>query len=410
MTAETQRVHFRTMWWVATLVLIGVTVLFFVASHFRAVHPGFALLRAFCEAAMVGGLADWFAVSALFRRPLGLPIPHTAIVPANKGRIGRSLGLFIHENFLSEEVLESEAVNITGAITRWLEVPENRRSIVQSVQTLMPHLLETLEEEEIKQFFDSQAEDLVSQLDLAGFTAKILRLLTVDELHEVVLDEVVLQSRSFFHDNSDWFQQQIRDASPWFVPEFVDRRIFAAILEKTEETLSSAIADRNHELRRRVHAAVEQFIAKLETSDKFKQEGEKIKQLLLKNTVVREYINSIRDGILENVREDVLKPDSKILAALENMLEGFVETMSGSSDLQLRMNRILRRLFAAAVGDQGEHLVERIAKTVDSWDTDTLVQKLEEQVGSDLQFIRMNGTIVGGLIGVAIFTVENLLH
>ena len=199
----------NAMWWTATGLLVVMMAVFLAAFRFSPQYPELGWVKAFAEAAMVGGLADWFAVTALFRHPLGLPIPHTAIVPNNKSRIGKSLGLFIHENFLSDEVIDSEVVNISGVITSWLEVPENRRSVIERMRVFIPPLLETLEEDEIRKFFDGQAEDILKQIDLAQFGAKMLRLLTVDELHEAVLDEVVRQSRGFFRENRGWFQQQL---------------------------------------------------------------------------------------------------------------------------------------------------------------------------------------------------------
>jgi len=397
------------MWWLATLLLVLMAGIFLATTRFDVGQTWVAALRAFAEAAMVGALADWFAVTALFRRPLGLPIPHTAIVPNNKSRIGRSLGSFIQTNFLSEEVLHGQAVNITGAITRWLEVPANRLRVVRRVRRAVPSLLETVEEEDIRRFLDQQVEDAVRRVDLSHLAGKVMRLFTANGMHEMVLDEVVKQGRTFFRSNEDWFKAQLREASPWFLPEFVDRRIFDAIVEKTEQTLANALTDRNHELRLRVHAAVENFLSRLETSSEMRLKGEELKALLLDNEIFRGYVNSIRDGLIAAMRSDIERDDSQLAQAVERLLESFVRTMSSSPELQDRANILLRRFFSAVVGDQSGYVADLISTTIDSWDTTTLVSKLEQQVGRDLQYIRVNGTLVGGLVGLVLFIVGRLL-
>jgi uncharacterized membrane-anchored protein YjiN (DUF445 family) len=398
------------MWWLATSLLLFMSLLFLLSTKFQTLFPWLAPVQAFAEAAMVGALADWFAVTALFRHPLGLPIPHTAIVPNNKNRIGKSLGGFVQSNFLSDEVLQGQAINIAGAVTKWLDNPDNRRSVVRRVRLLVPRLLETIEENEIRRFADMQVEEFVRRMDIARVAARGMRLFTANGMHEVLLDEVVKQSRAFFHSNEDWFRTQMREASPWFVPEFVDKKIFDAILNKTEETLSQALSDRNHELRLRVHGAVEQFIEKLETSQEFQQRGEELKELLLSNPVFRGYVNSVREGILATIKSDIERDDSQLAETVERMLEGFVTTMSSSEEIQAKLNAFIRRVIKIALGDQSGHVSELIARTIDSWDSTTLVRKLEEQVGQDLQYIRINGTLVGGLVGLCLFLLERAVH
>jgi uncharacterized membrane-anchored protein YjiN (DUF445 family) len=405
--AETHT-NYHSIWWIATGLLCLMIVTFIVTSRWGSETNWLGYVRAFSEAAMVGALADWFAVTALFRHPLGIPIPHTAIVPSNKARIGRSLGFFIQKNFLSEEVLEEEAINITGHITRWLGRDENRRSVVRRVRLMIPRFLEAVEEAEIRALLDQQVEGVVRRLDVAKLFGKILSLLTVNGLHEVVLDELVLQSRSFFRANKDWFHAELRQSSPWFIPSFVDKKIAEAIITKSEETFAAALADRNHELRLRVHQAVLTFIDKLEHSEDFQKRGEEIRELLLQNDVFRGYVNSVRDGLIEALKVDVKKDDSQITAAIERILEGFVKTMSASPELQQRINRALRGVFKAAAGDQGNHVAEVVSRTIESWDTTTLVSKLEEQVGRDLQYIRINGTLVGGLVGLLLHSIEQV--
>jgi uncharacterized membrane-anchored protein YjiN (DUF445 family) len=354
---------------------------------------------------MVGALADWFAVTALFRRPLGLPIPHTAIVPANKKRIGRSLGMFVQRNFLSEKALEGELVNISGGIARWLGDEENRTRIVRRVRELLPQILQTLNEDEMRYFVDRQVEDFVRRLDFAKTSGKVLRMLTTNGMHEVLIDEIVQQSRTFFRTNKEWFRNQLREASPWFIPEFVDRRIFESIMSRTEDTLSKAVSDRNHELRLRIHSALVVFIEKLENSEELQEKGQQFREMLLSSEVFRTYIRSVRDAIVEEIQRDIRRDDSTLVTSLDRALSSLVTSMSASPELQSKLNRLIRGILRAVVGSKSNHVATLIARTIDSWDTSTLVAKLEEQVGYDLQYIRINGTVVGGLVGVCLYLI-----
>lgn len=399
-----------TVWWVATGLLVFMAALFGVTTYLGAEALWLRMVRAFSEAAMVGALADWFAVTALFRRPLGLPIPHTGIIPANKSRIGKSLGLFVQRNFLTEEVLDSQVVNISGSFARFLQNPANRERIVGRIRALVPQLLEVAQDKEIKNFLNLQVEDLIRHTDLARSGARLLRMITSNQMHEVLLDEAIHQLQAVFRSNQLWFRYQLREATPWFVPEFVDRKIFDAVANKTEQTLSDALANRNHEFRQRLLNSLYSAVLRLETSPELQKKAEELKQLLLGSEVFREYVAELRDAILEGIDADVRKRDSVLVSSVERILHNLVETLSQSSSLQKRLNRFIRGMLSTLVGRDSTFVADLISKTIDGWDSKTLVAKLEEQVGSDLQYIRINGTLVGGLVGLALFGITELLR
>lgn len=399
---------FSGVWWVATGLLVAMAALFATCQILREVYPGLAPVRAFAEAALVGALADWFAVTALFRHPLGVPIPHTAIVPRNKSRIGRSLGVFVQRNFLSEEALEGESLNITGAVARWLETAANRKTIVTRITELLPKIISSLEEQEVKTFVDRQVEEFLRRIDFAKTGAKLFRTLTANGMHEVLLDEMVLHSRGFFRANKEWFRRELTEASPWFVPDFVDKRIFNSIVEKTEDTFSKALSDRNHELRKRIHGSILIFVEKLETSEDFRKKGDALRETILSSEVFRGYVSSVRDAFLQGMKADAQSDSSLLAATIDRILQNFVRTMNASPALQHRLDKFMRGVLRAAFGEQSSHVADLIARTIEGWDTKTLVSKLEEQVGRDLQYIRINGTVVGGLVGLLLYTLEEL--
>jgi uncharacterized membrane-anchored protein YjiN (DUF445 family) len=391
------------VWWMATGLLMLMAVLFAVSTTMLWSFSWMGIVRAFSEAALVGALADWFAVTALFRRPLGLPIPHTGIVPRNKTRIGRSLGLFVQRNFLTEKVLDEHVVNISGTFARLLQNPASRQRVIARVRALVPQVLEVLRDVEIKKFLNGQIEDMIRDTDLARATARVLRALTANQMHETLLDEFLGQLQRFFRSNQLWFRQQLREASPWFVPEMVDRKIFDAIMRKTEQTLNDALSNRDHEFRKRLLDSAYGFMIKLETSPELRQRAESLKTLLLQSGTFREYVESIRDSVLAAVDADVQKRESVLVGALERVLQNLVDSLAASPKLQHKVNRFIRNMLSTLVGPESTYVADLIAKTIDGWDTKTLVSKLEEQVGADLQYIRINGTLVGGLVGLALY-------
>jgi len=391
------------VWWMATGLLIIMAVLFVGSTTMLSAYPWMGVVRAFSEAALVGALADWFAVTALFRRPLGLPIPHTGIVPRNKTRIGRSLGLFVQRNFLTEKVLDEHVVNISGTFARLLQNSASRQRVIARVRALVPQVLEVLRDAEIKKFLNGQIEDMIRDTDLARATARVLRALTANQMHETLLDEFLGQLQRFFRSNQLWFRQQLREASPWFVPEMVDRKIFDSIMRKTEETLNEALSNRDHEFRKRLLDSAYGFMVKLGTSPDLRQRAESLKTLLLQSDTFRQYVESIRESVLAAIDADVEKRESVLVGALERVLQNLVDSLAASPKLQHKVNRFIRNMLSTLVGPESTYVADLIAKTIDGWDTKTLVSKLEEQVGADLQYIRINGTLVGGLVGLALY-------
>ena len=400
----------RRMWWIATLLFVAMAGVFFVTTYLESSSAVVPYVRAFAEAAMIGALADWFAVVALFRRPLGLPIPHTGIIPRNKSRIGRSIGAFVQQNFLTPEVLEDEVVNISGAVARFLQSEQNRNEVISRIRVLMPRVVEVVNDDDVKAFFSKEIETTIENANVASVIAKILRGLTANQMHESILDETLIQLQAGFRGNQLWFRQQLREASPWFIPEFVDRKIYDAIVSKAEKTLSDALANKDHEFRKRMVQSLFSLIVRLETSDDLQRKVNDAKHLLLKSEVFREYVASLRNNLLEVVQSDVAGRESVIVQAFTRIVQDVMYTLSDSPELQQKCNRIVRGLLSSLVGNESRFVADLIARTVEGWDVRTLSDKLEEHVGADLQFIRINGTVVGGLAGLALYTLSSYLR
>lgn len=359
---------------------------------------------------MVGALADWFAVTALFRHPLGIPIPHTAIVPANQARIGKNLGQFIEQNFLVDEVIQRDDFNIAGSAAAWLDVEDNRRFLVTRVQALLPQFAAAFEDRDISSLVRESLVEEIRKVDLAPAAGKVLSALTAGDAHEILLDEAVKLSREFFRRQSPWIREKLGEVSPWFVPDFVDHKIFASMMGKAEETFTAALTDRNHELRLKVHEAMNEFIDKLQTSDEYIERGRHIREILLTNETFLSYLSVLRSKIVAALREDLERPDSRIARALESALLGLARLLAEDPAFRDRANRAVKQAVSAVIGAHRHDISETIARTVQSWNSNTLVQRLEEQVGKDLQYIRINGTLVGGLVGLVIYALSKLVQ
>lgn len=385
---------------------MGAVFLCCVASPF----PGSELLRAFSEAAMVGALADWFAVSALFRHPLGIPIPHTAIIPNNQGRIGRNLGQFIEQNFLVDEVLQKDDFRLAGTAAEWLSLEENRRFLVGRLQAVLPQFATAFEDRDISSLVRESLVDELRKINVAEVTGRVLSALTAGDAHEVILDEVVKVSREFFRRQAPWIRGKVSEVSPWFVPDFVDQKIFSALVDKAEETFTEALNDRDHALRRKIHEAMAEFIEDLKSSADFHERGAHIREILLTNETFLKYISSIRGKIVAALKTDLSRPDSRIARALDSALLSLAQLLLEDEAFRDKANRAVKQAIAAVIGAHRKDISDTIARTVQSWNTPTLVNRLEEQFGKDLQYIRINGTLVGGLVGLVIYALTKFVQ
>jgi len=394
----------------ATLLLCAMVVLFFVSLLFVKEYPWLDMVRAFSEAAMVGALADWFAVTALFRQPLGLPIPHTAIVPNNKGRIGKSLGLFIEQHFISDDLLTEHHIDLGGPLARWLSLPENRAFLVKRFRGVALRLVDVLQDREITALLKDTIITELRDVDAAHAVAAVLGLLTKDDTHELVLDELLKLSQSFFNANQNWVKEKIREACPWFVPSFVDKKIFDAIVQRTGETFGDALSNRSHELRLRVHAAVTDLIKRLEHEDEYRTTFNHFKEVLLANEEFLSYVSTVRDGISRVLTNDLAKEEPRLIRPLHTALDNFCARVLADAEFREKMNHTLRALAGMLIGNHRHDIGETVARTVDSWDSSTLVERMESQVGKDLQYIRINGTLVGGIVGLVLYFVTQLLR
>jgi uncharacterized membrane-anchored protein YjiN (DUF445 family) len=393
----------------ATLLLVAATVVFIIARILETRFGWLAIVRATAEASMVGGLADWFAVTALFRHPLGIPIPHTAIVPARKDRVGRTLGAFVQRNFLTREVIEHRlrAAQVGKRLAEWIAEPANARMIARSAASAMSSGAQMLADEDVQEVIDRSLAKRVRSMHLAPLLGKVLTVMTEDNRHQEVLDEVILLASRTVNDNSDLIRQRIEQETPWWIPSAIDEKIFKRVLAAIQRLLSELSADPVHPLRGRFDASLHHFVERLNTSPEFAAKVDAWKEDFLDNDAARRFSASIWQEGKDALARYVANPDSKAPGVIEEALTKFGQKALEDPELLAKMDEFAVDVAVFLVARYQDEVAELIASTVSSWDPDLTSRRVELAIGRDLQFIRINGTLVGGLAGLLIYLISN---
>jgi uncharacterized membrane-anchored protein YjiN (DUF445 family) len=399
----------------ATGLLAGFALLFVGLTVLVHLRPDFApfwvrLARATAEAAMVGGLADWFAVTALFRHPLGIPIPHTAIVAHRKDRIGRSLGNFVGNNFLAREVIARQlaGMRLGERAARWLSDPAHQARVARAIAGGNARAAESVPDEELR---ESVHTTLVAQLrkaHVAPLLGDLLTMATTDDRHQEMLDRLVALVSRVVHDNKELIRVRIAEESPWWVPNVVDDKLYEKIVSGIERTLDDVSDNDAHPLRAQFDHALRDFTDKLHNSPEMIARAEGMKERLLEHPAVAE----LSGALLGAARQSLTKytgPDAPSPEPLEHALAGIAERALSSEQLLQDIDDALERLVLGVVDQYRPEVAELIARTVEGWDATDASRKIEVQVGRDLQFIRINGTLVGGLVGLLLYLITVLV-
>jgi uncharacterized membrane-anchored protein YjiN (DUF445 family) len=394
----------------ATLLLVAATILFVIARAVEVRYHWVGIIRATMEAAMVGGLADWFAVTALFRHPLGIPIPHTAIVPARKDRVGKTLGAFVQRNFLTREVIEMRlrSLNVGQRLAEWLADPDNARKISRNAATAMSSAAQMLRDEDVQEVIDRSVAERVRATHLAPLLGKVLGVMTEDDRHQEVLDEVLQLASATVNDNADLIRARIEQETPWWVPSAIDNKIFKRVLSAIQRLLSELSADRNHALRQRFDASLDSFIERLNTSPEFAAKVDAWKEEFLDNDAARKFSASLWQEGKEALARYASNPESTAPTVIENALTTFGQKALEDPELMAKIDEFVIDVAAYLVQRYQNEVSELIATTVASWDPELTSRRVELAIGRDLQFIRINGTIVGGLAGMLIYLISSL--
>ena len=396
---------------VATALLVGAAVVFLIARALEDSRPWLGFVRATAEAAMVGALADWFAVTALFRHPLGIPIPHTAIIQTRKNQIGSSLGGFVRDNFLTAEVV-AERLRSAGLAARmgdWLAQPRNARTVSAQSAAVVGGITEVLEDDLVQNGIEQVVLQRARAVPVAPLMGRVVEAAFEGEHHHVLLESVLKGLSRFMEENRPAFRTRLYQESPWWVPETIDDVVFEKIYEVVQHFLSELATDHNHEMRAELDRRTIRLAEELQTSPAMEARGEELKEQILAHPEVRAWSASLWTRIKSALLEATEDPDSELRVRLDDALVQAGTSLQNDPELRARVDRwIVEATVYVAEQFRGE-VADLIATTVQRWDTQETAERLELQVGRDLQFIRINGTLVGGLAGLVIYTVSEYL-
>ena len=391
--------------------LLGLAgAVFILARMLEARWPWLGYVRATAEASLVGGLADWFAVTALFRHPLGIRIPHTAIVATRKDRIGRVLGNFVQNHFLSREVI---AVNLTAVrpaerAARWIGTPENSRRIARQMAGGLAKTLQALPDSEVRAVVRQVVNDRVRATRLAPALGKTLAVILAGERRQELVNTAIQMAAQAVRENGDLIRRQVRAETPWWVPGPVDEKIYQRVIGAIERMLRGIAGDINHPLRRAFDTAIGDFVHRLQNSPDLIAKAETLKEEFLKDPSVTE----LSDRLWEATRGAVVayssKTDGEETDALQAGIASFGAAVLANDTLLRDLDDIMVDLVSTAVERYRNEIGDLIAGTVAGWDPEATSERFELAVGRDLQFVRINGTLVGGLVGLAIYTLSQL--
>lgn len=411
LTEHERRARLKRMTRWATGMLIGMLGVYILTRIYHAAGAWVGYVQAFAEAAMVGALADWFAVTALFRHPLGLKIPHTAIVPRKKDRIGDSLGRFVLTNFLNHETLASklQQQDFVGQGVDWLLEPAHRDRVAAQLTAAIPKLVGYVDDRVVQELLRENLEQQLKDVEVAPLAHRVLTTLTAEDRHQDLLNEVIRIAGLALVENKAALQERVRKESPWYIPKFVDNSLAERILERTEAMLRELKREPDHPLRQKFSETLSNFIQELEHSPVFKRQMEAAKKELLATPAVGEHLDELWLKLKARILEDTESDDSALRARLSELLHGFAQRVLADDDLHEELNAWLRGQLLDLAEGQRDSVSQLIANTVKQWDRETVIEKLEIQVGRDLQFIRINGTLVGGLVGLTLHTLEALV-
>jgi uncharacterized membrane-anchored protein YjiN (DUF445 family) len=405
-----QRAALRRNRGLATALLLCAAVTFLATMLVHAAGFWVLLVRASAEAAVVGGLADWFAVTAVFRRPLGLPIPHTAIVPRNKDRIGAALGAFVAKNFLTPALISAKLREIdpAGKLSSWLSQSSNAEAVAQRAMLALPTLIAALEDPEIREFAIRAVGEQLRSADLAAVLGKTLAAMTAGEPFDTLVDRVLDALHGALDAYAPAIYEGVEERTAWWIPKVIDRRIANGIVSGLAELIGE-LREPGNPKHIAIRRQVEQLADDLIHSPSHRAKLESLKNQLLGQPEIRVWLATLWDALRNIVLTDLARPDSRTREAIMRALLSFGRTLSGDLAMRARFNANLEEAALAVIVPWRHEIGQFISDAVKGWEARTVVDRLELALGADLHYIRITGTLVGACVGCALFLVSVLL-
>jgi len=402
----------RGMKLAATGLLVAMAGVFVAARALEPSYPWLSSVKAFAEAAMVGGLADWFAVTALFRHPLGLPIPHTAIIPRNKDRIGEALARFLQENFLIPGVVarRMQRIDVAGAAGRFLQTPAGEGTRIRAgASRLIADVFESLDDERLGGIVKGAIAGRLRKTEVSPLLGHALASAINEDRHVPMLEAAIRWMARALDANEPLIRDMVHKKANWVLKlAGLDAKLADAIIDGLRKLTVEMSTDPTHPVRVKVEEALAQLANDLQTRPETRERVEAIKEQLLDNQSVSLWLDALWQRGREAMIRAARNPDAVLAGKLGEILKSMGATLESDARIRVAINRFARRATVGMAASYGSSIVKLVSETIRGWDARTVTARLEAAVGRDLQYIRINGTLVGGLVGLILHAVDRL--
>jgi uncharacterized membrane-anchored protein YjiN (DUF445 family) len=388
--------------------LLVVAVVFLVATLLMSRAHWLSWVQATAVASLVGGLADWFAVTALFRRPLGLPIPHTAIVVERKDRFAETIGDFVQENFLSPDAV-SERLRSGRAVERlanWLADPDHARDLAARLAEGLVAAADLLRDEDVHGVLDTLVREQLNKVPLAPLAGRTLAQLTREGRHQALIEVSLKALSRYLGEHGPELHERLGPYLPWRLPRPIQDRLIDRLLNHSQQLLDAMAADPDHPLRQQLEASLQKLAEDLQTSEELRRRGEELKKELLGQPQIRNFAATVWRDTKDQLRAQSAQPGSELRSRLAALIVQTGERLRDDPQLAASAQRSLDALVRTVLQRFDKELAALVRETITRWDARETSRRLELLLGPDLQYIRINGTIVGGLAGLCLHAIS----
>jgi uncharacterized membrane-anchored protein YjiN (DUF445 family) len=391
----------------ATALLAGSTVLFAVVTAVGAHGVLLGYVQAGAEASMVGGIADWFAVTALFRHPLGLPIPHTALIVERKDQFAATLGQFVQANFLSADVLAERirSVHLVPRLAAWLADQANAERFAGYAADAAVAVAGTLRDEDVQRVITAELTRAVAAVEVAPLAGRVLRVAIAEGHHAELFDTILSGADGYISSHYEELRELFETERPRWIPEAVYRRVFDRLYLRLRQRVVAMAADPSDPARQQFEAWIAGLPGRLETDPELRARGERLKRDVLGSAALRDWSSALWQQAKEGLRAQAADPGSELRRLLAEALAATGQRLGADRRLQQGLDRMIES-GARALADQfHDELAGLVTGTIERWDAAETSSQLELLLGRDLQYIRINGTVVGAAVGLALHAI-----